>query len=235
MKYYKTSKFPKAVGTAGFYTIIAICIMAIGAISWFAVSRYNAVSEEPKPQGSVQSVPTEPQTDTVPEEQTQPEPEQDKTVETEAETSEVPYSEEADKKENTVFTMPVSGEILKGYSDTALQYSATYSDMRLHTAIDIKAAAGADIKSAAAGTVTQTENSSELGKCITIDHGDGITVKYCGFDTLSVSDGEKVTAGTVIGRLGTIPSECAEESHLHIEVKKDGKIVSPLTVLGVKR
>ena len=76
--------------------------------------------------------------------------------------------------------------------------------------------------------------NTELGKCVTIDHSNGIVIKYCGFDTLAVAKGEGVTTGRVIGTVGTVTSECADESHIHIEAQKDNKSVSPLKILGLE-
>ena len=152
--------------------------------------------------------------------------------------TDVPYSSE---KETSSVTeeqpkqapiMPIDGKIIKDFSEAALQYSSTYADMRLHSGIDIEAAAGSAVKSAADGTVTATEESATLGKTVTIDHGNGIIMKYCGLDNVAVSQGKKVKMGDPIAVVGDIPSECADKSHLHLEATKNGKSVSPMDVIG---
>lgn len=246
MKYYETSKFPRAIGSAGFYSVIAVCLIAIGAITWFAVSRYNKAQQVPddKPTPQITESNTQngadtqngtdiqtPQNNTqsaVPQSSPQPPAE---SVEAEASAPEVPYSEQSAP---TSFSMPTNGKVIKSYSDKALQYSETYGDMRLHTGIDIEGKLSEEIKAMASGTVTETLEEPLLGKCVIIDHKNGITVKYCGFDTLAVSKGESVSAGRVLGTLGTVPSECADEIHIHIEVQKDSKTVSPLDILKME-
>lgn len=168
MKYYETSKFPKAVGSVGFYSVIAVCLVAIGAITWFAVSRYNKAKQQDSPTPMISqpqsSVPdtsapaSEPEPTITP---TTPE----NSVEAQNSAVEVPYKEP--QEEAVVFGLPVEGKILKDFSDSALQYSATYGDMRMHTAMDISAALGSEIKASATGTVTETEDDSRLGKCLT--------------------------------------------------------------------
>ncbi len=237
MKYYETSKFPKFVGGAGFYSIIALCLIALGAISWFAVSRYNAATENP--QSSVESPAYEEPSyeseviDSEPNESID-----ESSVITETSKEDVPYEEPSEPQgeaaEPQSFIIPIEGNISKDYSDTALQYSKTYGDMRLHTGIDILCSVGSEVKSAGNGTVTDISESSEFGKTLTVDHGNGIVIKYCGFDTLAVSKSEKVTTGRVLGTVGTVMSECADESHIHIEAEKDGKTVSPLKILGLE-
>lgn len=239
MKYTNTSRFPKMIGSVGFYAIIALCLLGIGAASWFAVSRYNAMEKsQSQTQDGTDNAYTPPQSSynssTDMPEATEPEASAD----VKNEVSDVPYSEPvestAPKKEKRTFMLPIDGNVLKGFSDTALQYSSTHGDMRLHTGVDIVAAEGSDIKAAGSGNVTAVEDSGSLGKTVTIDHGDGITVKYCGLASVNVKSGAKISAGTVIGTLGTVPSECADQSHLHLEATLNGEIVSPLAALDLE-
>ncbi|MBQ2316164.1 MAG: peptidoglycan DD-metalloendopeptidase family protein [Clostridia bacterium] len=239
MKYTTTSRFPRFVGGMGFYAIIALCLLGLGAASWFAVSRYNKMENSTTPQSSINEY-SGPQssynssTDT-PEDITTPSAE-----ETEKTVSDVPYSEPQEsapapqKTEKRSFVLPLDGNIQKGYSDTALQYSATIGDMRLHLGIDICAAENTDIKAVGSGNITAVEDSATLGKTVVIDHGDKLTVKYCGMASVNVKVGDKVQSGTVIGTLGTVPLECADKSHLHLEATLDGKSVSPLAALGLE-
>ena len=43
-----------------------------------------------------------------------------------------------------------------------------------------------------------------------------------------------VAAGDIIGATASIPGECADQSHLHFEIYKDGHITEPLKALGMK-
>ena len=52
MKYTSTSRFPRFIGGTGFYAIIALCLLGLGAASWFAVSRYNKMENSSNPQSS---------------------------------------------------------------------------------------------------------------------------------------------------------------------------------------
>lgn len=234
MKYYENKNFTKSVGKTGFYTIIICCLIAIGGASWFAVARYNNVKSSDNSSSNISDKSYKDDINSY--NDSEEIIDESSTADVNNEVSDVPYEQQNAEQptEQRSFVMPVEGNILKGYSDTALQRSDTYGDMRLHTGIDIQCEKGAEIKSAGAGTVTNVEESSTLGKFITIEHGEGITARYCGFDGVTVNTGDSVSAGTVIGTLGTIPSECADKSHLHVEILKDGKIVSPLEALGLQ-
>jgi murein DD-endopeptidase MepM/ murein hydrolase activator NlpD len=78
----------------------------------------------------------------------------------------------------------------------------------------------------------QYDESALLGKTVTIDHGNGIIIKYCGLENILVSTGKKVNMGDSIAVVGNVPSECADNSHIHLEATKNGEVVSPLDVIG---
>lgn len=236
MKYYQTSKFPKFVGSAGFYVILACCLLAIGAASWFAVSRYNSATE--KPESSSGSSNSSAQSRVYSDQQSAYNSSSAPTTPSAGAAnpvSDVPYDSEETKPEPAQsFTSPIDGTVTKGYSDSALQYSATYGDMRLHTGTDIACEKGSDVRAAGNGTVTAVDESASLGKVVTIDHGDGIVIKYCGFDSVATAVGKKVATGDVIGTSGTVPCECSDQSHMHLEATKDGNPVSVLAALGLE-
>ena len=233
MKYYQYSR--RKNGGAGLYIIMACGLIAVGAIAWFAVSRIAGNTVPPKNSSSQltkseYSTPDESYNDITP---------SDITSDVANSVSDIPYTsseqentepEKAEPKQAPI--MPVDGKILKEYNDAALQYSATYGDLRLHTAVDIEANSGTTVKAAADGTVIATDESASLGKTVTIDHGNGIIMKYCGLDNVVVSTGKKVSMGDPIAVVGSIPSECADKSHIHLEATKNGKIVSPMDIIG---
>lgn len=240
MKYYKTPKFAKFLTSSKFIGALACLLIAVGALSWFALSRANNKIETPQKENN--SIPSYPSVDNsynsnkvilTPE----PETENDQPAESaDDNVSDVPFvedSEPKDEEEKPVFVLPIVGGISKGYSDSALQYSATYNDMRLHTGVDILCAKNSSIKSATNGTVKSVADDAKLGKVITIEFNN-IAVKYCGMGSVNVKENDKVSAGDVIGASGEIPSECADKPHIHIEVFVDGKSVSPLSMLGLE-
>lgn len=135
------------------------------------------------------------------------------------------------KQNSTVasyFVMPIAGETAKKFSAAELQYSQTYEDWRLHTAIDIKADENTPVNSAGDGKVTNIYEDTMLGKVVEIDHGNDIVALYCGLDTIVVEANDTVSAGDQIGVAGNVPCEVKEGIHLHLEVKQNGKYIDPL-------
>lgn len=233
MKYYKKNSFLKAISSTGLFSIIACVLIAVGAIAWFALSRDN-ITEKPDTQN--ESSYTEPDFSYNDNTVTQ-EPSTEPATDVNESVSDIPYSEEPiieEKTEIIKFVLPIEGNISKGYSDTALQYSATYNDMRLHTGIDISCDLGSKIKSAGSGTVKSIIDDANYGKIIIIDHTGELTVKYCGFSEVNVKEGDNINAGDVIGLSGEIPCECADSPHIHIEALVKNIISSPLAALGLE-
>ncbi|MBO5211117.1 MAG: M23 family metallopeptidase [Clostridia bacterium] len=126
------------------------------------------------------------------------------------------------------YTMPVNGDILKDFSTDTLQFSQTFGDMRLHTAVDIACKEGTFISALTDGKVLSVEESASLGGVLTIDHGDGLIVKYACVKEPKFKAGDKVKSGDLIGKVGTIPNESSDQSHLHIEATKNNKPISIL-------
>ncbi len=131
------------------------------------------------------------------------------------------------------FVMPLTGEIIKPYSDTELQYSLTLGDWRLHKAVDIKGVTGDRINAAGDGTVTAVYSDALYGLTVEINHGNDVVATYSGLETATVKVGNVVGVNMEIGTLGKIPCECVETTHLHFSVKIGDKTVSPLNIIGV--
>ncbi len=234
MKYTeKYTNKKNRIGT-GFYIVVACCLLGIGSASWFALSNYSAdntplVSEDNSEYKQNESSYNESESSIV--------EEQKPTEDVADQVSDQPYSSEESVTSEVPpvksFTMPVQGEILKQHSADTLQFSSTYGDMRLHCGLDIACEKGTSISACSDGKVLSVELNTSYGNIVTIDHGDGIKVKYCAIDNIKIESDSTVKMGDIIGTSATIPAECSDKDHIHIEVIKDGKSVSPLEAMGL--
>ncbi len=228
MKYYE-SKRPKK-GRQSIVIAVACCLLAGGAVLWNLTAKKisGRVTPEVTPPDTSSYYMPDPSYNNSGD---LPDPASDVTNPI----SDVPYTSEPEESEPESTdeptpskpTLPVEGKISKHFDAKALQYSATFGDLRLHTGIDIAAKAGATVITAGEGTVTATDESAVWGKTVTVDHGDGLIFKYCGLDQIQVATGDRVIAGQTLGVVGNIPGECAEPSHLHLEATLNGVAVSP--------
>lgn len=143
--------------------------------------------------------------------------------------TEIPTTEVISVINNEEFVLPCSDEIIKDYSDSYAVKSNTMNDWRVHNGVDFKAEDGSEIRAMRTGSVLAIYHSSLWGTVVEIDHGAGITARYCGLnEDLKVTANDVVEKGQVIGTLSTIPVEAADGTHLHLEVLKNGRITDPL-------
>lgn len=240
MKYSRSSS--KFTGSAAFYIIIAVCLLIIGGASWFALSNYNNKvtdkddqSESQLNSDNLNDKAKEYKDKTSSYIESIPKADDSAAADDVAKSvTDEPYtSSENTTAASDTFTMPVQGEIIKTHSLNELQYSATYGDMRIHSGIDISCEVGTAVSACAKGTVVSVEDSASLGTTVTIDHGNGITVKYSALDKVTVKAQQNVSAGDIIGNVAAVPAECADQSHLHLEVLKNGNSADPLATLGL--
>jgi murein DD-endopeptidase MepM/ murein hydrolase activator NlpD len=100
---------------------------------------------------------------------------------------------------------------------------------RMHEGIDVAAGAGTPIAAAAAGTVIVAGWNGGYGNMVVVDHGGGISTGYAHMSSTSVSVGQSVGQGTVVGGMGTTGSSTGV--HLHFEVRVNGAATNPLGYL----
>ena len=117
---------------------------------------------------------------------------------------------------------PSSGNITSGFGSRT---SPTKGASSYHQGIDISASTGAAIVAAASGTVVVSSYSYSAGNYIMINHGGGVYTVYMHCSKLLVSEGQSVSAGQTIAKVGS--TGYSTGSHLHFGVRVGGKYVNP--------
>ncbi len=229
------SKIIKFLNGRAFYLILCLCFIAIGIAAWSGVEGMKNLSyienqsdntatdinnsSMPNLNANNQQQNNKPTTSSKDEVASKPKPEQP--------------TEETSTAVAEFFVRPMLGEITKSYSDTELQYSATYNDMRLHKGLDIAGEAGDPVTACGAGTVTKVYNDTLYGTVVVIDHGNKIVGRYCGLNSNpAVKVGDTVDSSDRIGDLREIPCESSDPCHLHLEFTKNGKSIDPLKIFN---
>ncbi len=217
--------------------ILALCVVGAGALSFYTVKDINeklknqdipgpdVVSQENEAfeenevqdvQNNAENVPLKPDSS-------------DQAAATKPVVTPTPSAspEAASAESDREFVLPVDGKIFAAFSGDELVYNKTMGDWRTHNGIDIRAAAGTAVKASCDGTVENVYNDGMLGYVAEVKNGD-YTVRYCGLDSkVLVQKGDKVKQNQPIGTVGEIPLELAEDSHLHLEIIKDGQYKNP--------
>lgn len=97
----------------------------------------------------------------------------------------------------------------------------------VHFGYDMSQSCGADIFAAGPGTVTLTGRFGQFGNSVMIDHGAGTVTLYAHLadGSISVANGQTVTAGTRVGGEGQ--TGLSYGCHLHFEVRQNGARIDP--------
>lgn len=101
---------------------------------------------------------------------------------------------------------------------------------RFHTGVDVAAEEGSPVLAAAPGIVLRAGRRGGYGNAVEIDNGSGISTLYGHASALKVKEGDSVKAGEPVALVGHTGR--ATGSHLHFEVRKDGKPIDPKSTLN---
>jgi murein DD-endopeptidase MepM/ murein hydrolase activator NlpD len=131
--------------------------------------------------------------------------------------------------EDTMMLWPVSGEVLIDYSMDASTYFTTLDQYRYNSALLLSAAAGEPVQAAANGQVISISENEETGITLKMDLGNGYQAVYGQLKDLTVSEGQAVAAGTIIGYINDPTKYYIKEgANLYFAMSKDGSSVDPM-------
>lgn len=109
--------------------------------------------------------------------------------------------------------------------------SPTAGASSYHQGVDLAGPEGTPIMAARGGTVTVASYSNSAGFYVTINHGDGFSSIYMHMTHYVVSPGQSVSAGTVIGYMGS--TGISTGSHLHFGIAYNGAYVNPCNYVSL--
>ncbi len=124
---------------------------------------------------------------------------------------------------------PVSGYTIT--SAFGMRVHPVYKYQLMHNGIDMACPQGTPIYATRAGTVTTASyQASGAGYYVSINHGDGFGSIYMHMTNYVVSKGQTVTAGQLIGYVGS--TGVSTGPHLHFGVSYAGTYVNPMAYIG---
>ena len=102
-----------------------------------------------------------------------------------------------------------------------------------HPGLDFRGQVGDPVKCTASGKVIFTGRAGGYGNCIRIQHLGNVQTWYGHLSRISVHEGQRVTVGQTIGRVGSTGRSTGP--HLHYEVRRNGKAVNPVQYLTLNQ
>ena len=120
--------------------------------------------------------------------------------------------------------LPVDGpaEITSGYG---ARVDPFVKRLAMHAGVDFRGESGDPVVASAAGTVVSAERHRAYGLMVEIDHGNGLSTRYAHLSAILVKEGARLSAGTVLGKIGSTGRSTAP--HLHYEVRLHGDPIDP--------
>lgn len=114
---------------------------------------------------------------------------------------------------------PLEGEIIEAFS----------LEGKVNKGVDIRGKAGDPVRSAAGGVVVYAGGGLRgYGKLVIVKHNDQYLSAYAHNRAVLVKEGDKVSAGQVVARIG---ASGPDTEMLHFEIRRDGKPEDPLRYL----
>ena len=99
----------------------------------------------------------------------------------------------------------------------------------LHSGVDLLEDYGEPVRATAGGTIVAAGPSGGYGNMVEVEHGSGYSTRYGHLSQISVTPGQKIAPGAVLGRVGSTGRSTG--AHLHYEVRADGEAIDPARFL----
>jgi murein DD-endopeptidase MepM/ murein hydrolase activator NlpD len=113
-----------------------------------------------------------------------------------------------------------------GWRDDPIRHTRSF-----HSGTDFRGAPGTPVVAAGDGIVTFCGRLGGYGNVVDIDHGGGVITRYAHLRRIDTQKARAVTAGEVIGQLGSTGRTTGP--HLHFEIRLDGSPVSPIAAMAI--
>jgi murein DD-endopeptidase MepM/ murein hydrolase activator NlpD len=140
--------------------------------------------------------------------------------------------EEHDELSRAIALLPIRSPLL-GHLEITSPYGARKDPFgmgwALHPGVDLHAEEGSIVRATAAGKVVNAAYTGGYGNMVEIEHAEGVNTRYGHLSAILVSEGQMVTAGMPIGRVGSTGRSTGP--HLHYETRIDGDPVDPMRFL----
>lgn len=123
--------------------------------------------------------------------------------------------------------LPHGGAVSSAFGDRANPFTGRGNES--HGGLDFKGATGEPVKVTAAGRVVFAGRQGGYGNLVEVAHAHGYRTLYAHLSRIHVKKGQHLTAGDVVGLLGSTGRSTGP--HLHYEVQRHGERLNPAQFL----
>lgn len=124
---------------------------------------------------------------------------------------------------------PVPGKHITFTSAYGVRSDPFRGRAAMHAGIDLAGPIGTPVYATADGIVDRAQWANGYGNLVEINHGKGIQTRYGHLSKILVKPGQRVKRGDLIAKMGSTGRSTG--SHLHYEVRLDGRAVNPIPFL----
>jgi murein DD-endopeptidase MepM/ murein hydrolase activator NlpD len=135
----------------------------------------------------------------------------------------------AERLWDTPFTRPVPDPVNSRFGERSVFNGQPRSR---HSGADFASPAGTPIKAPTAGRIVLADDLFFTGTTVIIDHGLGMLSTLAHLSALDVRQGDRVTAGQLVGRVGATGRVTGP--HLHWALRVSGARVDPMSALALR-
>jgi murein DD-endopeptidase MepM/ murein hydrolase activator NlpD len=105
------------------------------------------------------------------------------------------------------------------------RYATGGSDTAIHAGLDYGVPTGTEVRACAAGKVALARFRISTGNSVVLEHLPGVYSLYYHLDAIAVGEGDRVNAGSILGKSGS--TGLATGPHLHWEIRVSGENADP--------
>lgn len=120
------------------------------------------------------------------------------------------------------FQAPLTGTVSSAYGYRSDPFSG---EIRYHKGVDVAVSEGTEVCAASGGRVKESSYNSIGGHYVVLDHGNGIESYYGHLQIRTVSRGDTVEQGEIIGLSGKTGKVTG--AHLHFQLTYNERTVDP--------
>ncbi|MGN0771570.1 MAG: peptidoglycan DD-metalloendopeptidase family protein [Christensenellales bacterium] len=132
-----------------------------------------------------------------------------------------------------ILTYPLTEYVIGlTFSNTELVYLPTNGHWATHEAVDFMADEGSNVLCVFDGTITSITTDQLYATSVVIQHQNGYESTYRLLENVTVSVGDSVKQGDVIGQVSVAGAyECASGAHVHYELRLNDVLIDPFDFL----